>query len=268
MRPQEITGILLTHCHHDHAGGITDLQQRTGAPVLMHRLERLTITEAEQLAESQSGLGDWLQGHGSPAEIAAEMARSLRWRAPEHIESPTLLEGGEELAVGGQRWRVLLTAGHSPGHVCLHEARLGLLVTGDHVLPNESSNISVRPDQPHDPLGSYLAGLRAVRDLGPRLCLPGHGDPFTNLVELVDGQLHHHEVRLQDTRDALRAGPASGFEVAASIPWVQRSKRLLELEPRHRFLAFGETLAHLERLEAAGEVGRREGRPVRWELVP
>src|SRR5581483_6302655 len=99
------------------------------------------------LAESQTGLAAWMVGHGAPHGIAAEMARSLRWRAPEHIESPTLLEGGEELAIGHQRWRVLLTAGHSPGHICLHEARLGLLITGDHVLPNESSNISVRPDQ-------------------------------------------------------------------------------------------------------------------------
>jgi glyoxylase-like metal-dependent hydrolase (beta-lactamase superfamily II) len=262
-----VTGILLTHCHHDHAGGITDLQQRTGAPVLMHRLEQLTILEAGQLAESQTGLAEWMEGHGAPPDIAVEMARSLRWQAPEHIESPTLLEGGEELAIGSRRWKVLLTAGHSPGHICLHEPSLGLLVTGDHVLPNESSNISVRPDQPYDPLGSYLRGLRGVRDLGPRLCLPGHGDPYMNLVELVDGQLHHHDVRLQDTRDALASGLATGFDVAAAIPWVQRSKRLLELEPRHSFLAFGETLAHLERLEAEGEVRRRDGRPVRWEIA-
>ena len=57
-------------------------------------------------------------------------------------------------------------------------------------------------------------------------------------------------------RLALADGDRSGFDVAAAIPWIQCSKRLSDLDDRHRFLAFGETLAHLECLEARDEVVR------------
>jgi glyoxylase-like metal-dependent hydrolase (beta-lactamase superfamily II) len=264
VRPQEVTAILLTHCHHDHAGGIGDLQHLTGAPVLFHKLEQLTLDEARELATGSATLAAWMQEHGAPEPLAFELAGSLRWRAPERIESPQLLSGGEQQAVGSQEWRVLHTAGHSPGHICLHEPKLGLLVTGDHVLPNESPNISVRPGQPADPLGSYLESLVEVRNLRPTLCLPGHGEPFGNLEELVDNQLHHHQLRLQDVRQALAGGMKTGFEVASEIPWVRRSKRLSDLDRRHGFLAFGETLAHLEYLEGTGEVERQGTAPVRW----
>ncbi len=268
VRPQEVTSIVLTHCHRDHADGAAALQQLTGAPVLMHQAERFTLAEADERSRDHGALGSWMVRHGVPFAMAEEMAAAFRWTAPEAGIKRDLVEDGHEIAVGSSRWLAVHTPGHTPGHMCLYQPVGGVLVTGDHVLPNESSNISVRPGQPYDPLGAYLRALERVLTLHPVLCLPGHGEPFGDLSEVVGRQFQHHAARLDDVRGTLSDGSRTGFEVAATIPWVQRSKRLADLDHRHRFLAFGETLAHLECLEARGEVIRQGTDSVVWRRAP
>ena len=264
VRPHEVKAIVLTHCHRDHADGAAALQQLTGAPVVMHQAERFTLAEADERSRDSGALRAWMVRHGVPVEMAEEMAAAFRWTAPETGIKRNLVQDGDEIAVGSSRWLAVHTPGHTPGHMCLYEPGGGVLVTGDHVLPNESSNISVRPGQPYDPLGAYLRALERVLALEPVLCLPGHGEPFGDLSLVVGHQLQHHATRLDDVRGTLTHGSRTGFEVAAAIPWVQRSKRLADLDERHRFLAFGETLAHLECLEARGEIQRHGTDPVAW----
>lgn len=264
VRPHEVTSIVLTHSHRDHAEGAAALQQLTGAPVVMHQAERLTLAEADERSRGNGSLASWMVRHGTPLKVAKRMAAAVRLAAAEPIMKREFIEDGHEIPVGSSRWIVVHTPGHTAGHICLHDPAGGVLITGDHVLPNESSNISVRPDQPYDPLGAYLRALERVVALKPALCLPGHGEPFGNLSEVVEHQFQHHAVRLDDVRLALAGGSRTGFDVASNIPWVQRSKRLDDLDDRHRFLAFGETLAHLECLEAKGEIYRQGDDSVVW----
>jgi glyoxylase-like metal-dependent hydrolase (beta-lactamase superfamily II) len=268
VRPQEVTAIVLTHCHHDHLGGITDIQQLTGAPVLMHPEERFTLAEAQERSGQNKMLGAWLVRHGVPFEMASQMTGLLRLTESENIDYHRPVHDGDEIVIGSSGWLALHTPGHSPGHLCLYEPEQGVLITGDHVLPNESPNVSVRPGQPYDPLGRYLHSLELVGALAPTICLPGHGEPFRDLSSIVRNQIGHHAVRLTDISQSLVYGARSAFEVAATIPWVKRAKSLFELDDLHRFLALGETLAHLECLEAKGTVARQEGAPIMWELLP
>src|SRR5689334_21048048 len=41
--PQDITNIVLTHCHPDHAGSLAALKPLTGAKVWMHPLEAAVV---------------------------------------------------------------------------------------------------------------------------------------------------------------------------------------------------------------------------------
>ncbi|MCK7491176.1 MAG: MBL fold metallo-hydrolase [Comamonadaceae bacterium] len=47
------------------------------------------------------------------------------------------------LRIGGRAWRVIVGYGHSPEHAALYCEELGVLISGDMLLPRISTNVSV-----------------------------------------------------------------------------------------------------------------------------
>src|SRR2546421_406308 len=103
------------------------------------------------------------RAHGLAAEhVAALAARGNAYRrgVPELPLYFERLAAGDEIAIGPQRWRVIPGYGHSPEHASLYCAELGVLISGDMLLPRISTNVSVWPVEPDgDPLGRFLASL-------------------------------------------------------------------------------------------------------------
>lgn len=87
-----IEAILLTHCHFDHIGAVAPLAKATGAPVYCPEIERPLLAD----------IMSWVPPGFGPFES---------WE-PEHTVS-----GGEQLALAGLDIKIILTPGHSPGHV-------------------------------------------------------------------------------------------------------------------------------------------------------
>ena len=58
-------------------------------------------------------------------------------------EPDRLINDGDPVPVPGRDVRAVWTPGHTPGHLCLHDAAAGVLLTGDHLLPRISPNIGV-----------------------------------------------------------------------------------------------------------------------------
>ncbi|HET8604367.1 MAG TPA: MBL fold metallo-hydrolase [Marmoricola sp.] len=116
--PKDVTRILLTHAHPDHAGGAAELARRTGAPVSLHDAEHPWAAAGEVLARPKetSLLGRLMMRVGKPTF--------------EPFEPGPALHDGEVLPVAGGL-RVVHTPGHSPGHVSLLHEPSGVLVTGD-----------------------------------------------------------------------------------------------------------------------------------------
>ena len=114
--PGDVTRLLLTHAHADHAGGAGYVAGATGRGVTVHS-DDAGFVRAGKVAPAEHRLGRLLaklSGSGSfaPIEVTEE------------------LHDGQVVDVGGGL-RVVHTPGHSPGHVSyLHESS-GVLVTGD-----------------------------------------------------------------------------------------------------------------------------------------
>jgi glyoxylase-like metal-dependent hydrolase (beta-lactamase superfamily II) len=261
--PEQLRGLLLTHTHLDHVGHIRALEDRLGLPGHLHPDEQLTSAWAAP--ENRTLFQDWLAEQGVDPATAARLLLVLdrgREPLPRHAQR---VAHGQILRIGTDVWTVLHTPGHTPGHVCLFREADGTLITGDHLLPNDSPNISVRPGQPYNPLGRYLAALQMVGELPVRLALPGHGEPIDDIAALLRRRIGHHDQRLTDVKALLGETAMTCFQVALGIRWVHHSKHFSELDPRHQFLALGETLAHLVALEAHGTLKRtRSGSITLW----
>lgn len=252
-----LTRVLLTHSHPDHIGLAGWLQQRCGATVWLSQPgQRMARVFAGSTAEDNARNASHLVALGldeAPAllEQLNQHRRERQDYPPPRVDHSAL--DGERFEVGGQDWEVIETWGHIDGHHAFHCAELQLVISGDHVLPSISPNVSYTfVQQGADPLGDFLAGLRRFVALdGDPLVLPAHGRPFRGLRERATALLDHHERELE----RLLAGMHGTMTPTQLAPLLFGDR----LPGFHRVLAVQECAAHLEHLVRRGAAERSDG---------
>ncbi len=114
--PEDVQRIIVTHAHSDHAGGLAQAKQATGASVLAHERDAIYLSSGKppQLDSSRLSGRVMTRARGSFSKI----------------EVGATFQDGELLPIGGGL-RVVHTAGHTPGHVSLLHEPTAVLITGD-----------------------------------------------------------------------------------------------------------------------------------------
>ncbi len=147
--------IVATHAHFDHVMANAALQQATGAPIAIGRLD------ASDLAKPVQVFGLMMPGPASPP-------------------AGRLLDDGEEIAVGRESLRVLFTPGHSSGGISLYYAPQPLVFSGDALFRMGIGRTDLWG-------GDYGTLIRSIRERlftlpSDTVVYPGHG-PATTIGE-------------------------------------------------------------------------------------
>ncbi len=257
----DIQTLVLTHSHPDHCGMAGRLQALAGCKVAMHEREaQFMRSRYVDPSDLLARLRSWLYRHGVPETSEEEIERSSMpmrfFVAP--VEHPDIVvHGGEEIKVGDFAFQVIWTPGHSPGHICLYEPNHRLLLSGDHILPVITPNVSLHPEQMDDPLANYLDSLERVASLAVDHLLPAHEWDVTWFQRRIRELWDHHQERLEETLEAVgHEGPVTAYEVARRIRWTTGPYD--DLSPWMKRAALGETLAHLRYLVGRGQLKELE----------
>ncbi|MCD0449532.1 MBL fold metallo-hydrolase [Actinocorallia sp. API 0066] len=266
----DVRGVLVTHMHHDHYGLAARVRQESGAWVALHPEDtKLLAARQRDPAGLIRAIRRQMAEHGVPDDVGGTLAEATRTMLGmvEHTEPEIALVDGTAPPVEGWDLRTVWTPGHSPGHVCFHDARNNVLLSGDHVLPRITPTIGLFPRSGDDPLGTFFTSLEKVRALPVGEVLPAHEYRFAGLDERVGVLLAHHEERLGEILAVIAGGtePPTAWELAQELTW---SRPWARIQPFMRRTAMLETLAHLVVLEKAGRAARTgTGEPVRWAVV-
>ena len=187
--------------------------------------------------------------HHDHAEGAAELSRltgaPVRAADPAHCIAAAPLTDGETITTAGVVVTVLFTPGHTDDSVCFLldlDGSTGSVLTGDTILGRGTTVIA----QPDGSLGSYLASLRALSGLGPRIVLPAHGPQLPELAAVAGRYLAHREQRLDQIRSALGVlGPGAAVDAVTDLVYD-------DIDPSVRFAAEHSVAAQLEYLRGSG----------------
>jgi hydroxyacylglutathione hydrolase len=147
-------GIIVTHTHNDHLGGVADLAEGTGAKVYVSEVEAPVLAR--------------------PADYYP--AIPIR-----PYEADVLLSGDETIELAGITFETVPVPGHSPGHLAFY-AELSLF-SGDVLFAGSVG----RTDLPMADWETLLESIRTLIDRFPpeTVVYSGHGPPTTLADELA-----------------------------------------------------------------------------------
>jgi glyoxylase-like metal-dependent hydrolase (beta-lactamase superfamily II) len=142
--------------------------------------------------------------------------------------------------------------------VSLFEPDQRLLLSGDHLL----GRVSLYFDYgwTPDPVAEFLSGLDTVEGLGARLCLAGHGRPFSDVRAHIEANRREISERLEATFEALAGDEATAYEVVERVLGDGLDRMMMSW-------ALTIVLCFLNHLERSGRVERvtpSDGQPERW----
>ena len=151
--------IVNTHLHSDHCGGNAELKRAFGASILIP------------------------PGHADA--VARWDDEELTYRATgqqcERFTYDALIAPGDRLQIGRIAWQVLAAPGHDPHSVMLWAPDERILISADALWEN---GFGVIFPELEGESGFAEQGemLDLIESLAPRLVIPGHGAPFTDVA--------------------------------------------------------------------------------------
>jgi glyoxylase-like metal-dependent hydrolase (beta-lactamase superfamily II) len=170
---RDVKRIIVTHSDIDHVGSLAALHEATGARTYASRVEAEAITVGESSREtSRTGF----------SRRRLMLALLPAFMKPRPYQVDEILADGQVLPVLGGL-RVVDTSGHSPGHISLFAAAVGVLFCGDSLATGRNGLQGPRTHLMWDDTKAEEA-LRRQASLGAHIVCAGHGPVVTDATSI------------------------------------------------------------------------------------
>ena len=163
----EMTLIVLTHVHFDHAENAAELSRRYNIPVAIHRKDEELFESFDRQPLKSSGLvGRVVLG------LSLKVLQNTHVERPDHL---IYVRDGDDLGAYGIRAKVTELPGHTLGSV-------GVDVEGKHLIVGDALDNWIRPGVAHlfHDRDTARKSAEKIRALGDRTVYYGHGKPTKN----------------------------------------------------------------------------------------
>jgi glyoxylase-like metal-dependent hydrolase (beta-lactamase superfamily II) len=172
LRLSEVTHILLTHIHLDHAGATGTIVRRyPHVQVLVHERGAPHMADPEKLMASAARLyGD-------------QMDRLWGEFAAVPVQNLTVLAGGERIDAGGRSFEVAYTPGHASHHVSYYDRSSGIAFVGDTAGVCIDGGYVLPPTPPPDiDVEAWTASAARIEAWSPQTLFLTHFGPVQGAV--------------------------------------------------------------------------------------
>jgi glyoxylase-like metal-dependent hydrolase (beta-lactamase superfamily II) len=256
-RIEEIEQVVLTHHHVDHCGLLEKVRRASGAPVYAHPLAAPYVEQDVAFMNFHDQFFyDLYRECGVPEEklliIQKYHKKILTFAEPCRIDGHLK---HEESLPNLPDWQVLYTPGHSQSHLSLYRAKDRVMIAGDHIIKQISSNAFIEPPRDQSrtrplTLVQYRTALEMCAAMEIDLVLSGHGEPVTNHRELITQRQQRNWERTNILRGFLQEGEKTAYELTALLFPLVFEKELP--------LTLSETLGHIDLLTILHQLETRK----------
>jgi glyoxylase-like metal-dependent hydrolase (beta-lactamase superfamily II) len=205
LGPHDLAGVVVTHIHLDHAGGVGDVAGAfPDATVYVHEKGARHLADPSRLVQSAS-------------LVYGPLLDSLYGRLdPTPTERLHVLDDGEEIEVGpGRTLTAVDSPGHAKHHLGLHDSSSGILFVGDAVGVRLPDVGVLRPSTPPPDfdLDQALHSLRRFAERRPSaLALAHYG-----LLPQPDDVLAEAEGMLRQWAETAEIAYRAGEDIADAL---------------------------------------------------
>ncbi|QBX38246.1 MBL fold metallo-hydrolase [Brevundimonas sp. S30B] len=182
---QNVSHVLVTHTHRDHAPLARPFARAVGAPILA----------------------------ANPPLRDTHASGGLDEDDDDSFQPDIMLRGGERIAGDGWTLEALSTPGHASNHMAFALEEEDALFSGDHVM-GWSTTVVAPPD---GDMAAYMASLDAVIARGFRTIWPTHGAPIAEPEPFLAAYKAHRLAREAQVLERLALGPATIADMVPSL---------------------------------------------------
>jgi len=168
VNPKDITLLLHTHGHFDHAGSTAELKRRLGVPTAIHPNDVFMLREG-------------INGEIKPRNFEARIIKAVVPKSFESCEPDILIKEEMALTDFGVNGQVLFTPGHTKGSISVildnHEAVIGDVMMGGSM---GGALFGTQPNYHYfnDDLNAVHDSIKKIMGIKPTRLFVGHGGPL------------------------------------------------------------------------------------------